>query len=641
MPTGPPRAGGSTPLNRAPGISPPAASPISRARPRLSHRAGALLVNVSLSAAVTAGAIGAAEAVARRFERPAAPRVPADTRGTDWRAEWQDDFYVMKSTGVGWPPWEDFNRDGLRDRPHPLEKPERTYRLVCLGDSVTLGYGFSRGEAWPQVLEELVAARGPRLEVFNVALLGWSTRQERYAYERIARRYRPDGVVLAIVLNDLGDLQNNLARPPRLLADLFRRSALARWVMNPEGREIESVDDLFVHPEPLKVASAYARLFAEVRRLRDEVRADGATLTLMVLPEADQVRPDPHPSLPQERIAAFARAEELPLVDPLPALRAVGAAAYMDRLHLTPAGSALVAETVLASGAIPPAAYTTEPLRASLASAGGSADHENAPVAALAELVARGPAPARRAAAWALGRRGPQAITALPALTAALHDVDPAVRAESARAVAALGPAAAAATADLFALLEDRREHVRWAAAGALHAIAPAARDNLARLVHALDSGDPYVRAFAAWTLGLAGPDAVSAGPALEARLHDPDPGIRTLAVRALGNLRSGDTAAVAGLADVVLRGTGDSRWRAARALAKLGPSAAAATPALARALSDPDDKLRRESAFALALIGPGAEAALPALVAAERDPVPDVREAAHKAIRRITATTQ
>jgi HEAT repeat protein/lysophospholipase L1-like esterase len=611
----------------------------SQGRSLLARHARGLLVNVSLSVAVAAGLLAVAEGAARRFERPAPPRPLADTRAVDWQAEWQDDFYVMKSSSVGWPPWEDFNRDGLRDRRHPLQKPERTYRLVCLGDSVTLGYGFSRAQAWPQFLQDLLAARGPGVEVFNVALLGWSARQERYAYERIARRYRPDGVILAVVLNDLADLQNNLSRPPRLLAELFRRSALVRRTMDPERREIQSVEELFVRPEPPKVTSAYARLFAEIRRLRDDVRADGATLALMVLPEAGQVGPHPRAPLPQERIAAFARADGLPLLDPLPGLEAVGPAAYMDRLHLTPAGSARVAETVLTSGTIPPAAYTTDPLRNALAESGAPGDPDRAPVAALGELVARASAPVRREAAWALGRRGPAATAALSALTAALRDVDPAVRAEAARALAALGPAGSESRPEIFDLLDDPHEDVRWAAADALAALGAGAPEDLPRLVHALQSGDSYVRGFAAWMLGLAGPVMGAAAPALEARLRDPDPGVRTLAARALGNLQRSDPGIVAGLADAVLHGTGDGRWRAARALAKLGPAAASATGALARALGDPDEKLRRESALALAEIGGAAGAAVPALVTAEHDPAPVVREAAKQAIRRITAT--
>ena len=48
----------------------------------------------------------------------------------------------------------------------------------------------------------------------NVALWGWSTRQERTAWQRIARGYQPDQAVLAVCLNDIPELQNNLARPP-------------------------------------------------------------------------------------------------------------------------------------------------------------------------------------------------------------------------------------------------------------------------------------------------------------------------------------------------------------------------------------------------------------------------------------------
>ena len=600
---------------------------------------GGLLVNVSLSLAVTVGTLALAEAVARRLERRAPTRALADTRGLDWAAEWQGDFYVMKSSAVGWPPWEDFNRDGLRDRRHPLARPEGTYRLVCLGDSVTLGYGFTRDEAWPQALQRLVDARGPGVEVFNVAVMGWSTLQERYAYERIARRYRPDGVVLAIVLNDLEDLQNNLSQPPRLLSALFRRSALVRRVMDVEGREIASVDELFVLPEPPRVGSAYARMFAEIRRLRDEVRADGARLTVMVLPVAEQTGGRPPSPVPQDRIAAFARAEDVALLDPRSALAPLGPSAYLDRLHFTPPGSARVAEAVLASSAIPAAACTTVALRAALAASAPGADPATVPGAALAALMSHPDPAVRRQAAWALGRRGPAAAAARGALRRALGDPDAAVRAQSARALAAIGPPARAASSELFARLEDSSEDVRWAAADALAASGAGAPEDLPRLVRALGNDDTYVRGFAEWMLAEAGPALAAAAPALEARLRDPDPGVRTLAVRALGNLQRGDPAAVAGLAEAVLHGTDDGRWRAARALAKLGPAAAPATVALARALSDPDEKLRKESALALASIGPPAGEAVPALVAAQRDSVPAVREAAGEAIRQITAT--
>jgi HEAT repeat protein/lysophospholipase L1-like esterase len=599
------------------------------------------LVNLSLSLAVTVVVAGGAEAVARWLEKPAAPRPLADTRGLDWDTEWNGDFYVVKSEAVGWPV-QDVNADGLRDRHHPIEKPPHTFRLVCLGDSVTLGYGFPREEAWPQALQRMADARGPGLEAFNVALLGWSTRQERYAYERIARRYRPDAVVLAVVLNDLEDLHNNLSRPPPLLVELFKRSALVRRVVDAEGREIRSIDELYRQPEPAKVSSAFQKMFAELRALADDVRQDGARLAVMVLPDADQVAPSPPPPIPETRIDDFLRAEGVPVIDVQPGLRALGPSAFMDRLHLTPLGSARVAEAVLAATIVPAEATAIGPFRAALAAAGAPPEVERASAAALVALVADPSPDVRREAAWALGRRRPATPGGVSALALGLADGEASVRLESARALGALAdghPPPGAAYERLRALLHDPSESVRWAAADTLAASGAGAAADVPWLIDTLDNPDPYVRAFAAWTLGVAGPAASGAAPALVLRLKDPVTGVRTVAVRALGNIGRGDPVVVAGLREVLAHGEGEGRWRAARALGKLGPAAAPAAEALAAALSDRSEKLRLEAAMALDAIGPPAAAAVSALVAAEHDSDSDVRQAAQAALRRITAS--
>ena len=604
------------------------------------HPRRALLLNVALSVGVTVFVLAAGEGLARWREPPPRPRPLADTRGLDWQAEWQGDFYVVKSDVMGWPPASDFNRDGMRDRPHPLEKAPGTFRVVCLGDSVTFGYGFTRAESWPHALQDQVDARGPGVEVLSVALPGWSTRQERYAYERIARRYRPDAVVLAVVLNDMEDLHNNLSQPPRLLVELFKRSALVRRVTNAEGREIRSVDELFVPAESRAVRSGYERLFAEIRQLAEDVRADGAVLHVMVLPDSDQVGPAPPAPIPQQRIGTFVRSAGLGFIDPLADLRPLGAEGFLDRLHFTPRGSARVAQTVLGS-AVPAAAYTTAALQAALAPGGEAADVSSVALGALAALTAAPSPDVRRQAAWALGRRGAASPEVTIALARALGDGDPAVRTAAARALGATaaGAADAAANGRLAALLDDPGADVRWAAANALDARGVHGASDLPWLVRALRHADPYVRGYAAWTLGVAGPEAGEAAPALQAALRDPEPGVRLLAVRALGNIGRGDASSVAALADVVTRSAGEVRWRALRALAKLGPAAAPAVGVMARSLADPDEKVRREAALALDRVGPSASAAVEALVKAEHDTAPEVREAATQALRTITAS--
>jgi len=77
----------------------------------------------------------------------------------------------------------------------------------------------------------------------------------------------------------------------------------------------------------------------------------------------------------------------------------------------------------------------------------------------------------RRAAAYALGKMGPEAKMAIPALTELLRDKDTEVRQAAAYALGAMGPEANTAIPALTELLKDEYEQVRKAAAEALKKI--------------------------------------------------------------------------------------------------------------------------------------------------------------------------
>lgn len=257
-----------------------AASP--EGRRRRAHALPPLLGNLLLSLASVGAVLCLGEWVGRRFERSTPPR-SSPTYIADW-ADWDGDFYTVKSTAVGWPPWEDYNRDGLRDREHADAKPNGTRRVVCLGDSTTLGFHLRPEEAYPQTLQDRASALGWNVEVFNVALGGWLTRQQLIAYRRIARRYRPDLVLLGICLNDFAEMRNNLTRPPAILARLHEQSALVRRLVRAQDREIGSIGELFAEPASAKVEDGFRRVFGDLRTLRDEVRADGARLAVLSCP---------------------------------------------------------------------------------------------------------------------------------------------------------------------------------------------------------------------------------------------------------------------------------------------------------------------------------------------------------------------
>ena len=194
-----------------------------------------LLGNLLLALGVSVIFLGSLEGLCRFLEARRPPRTIADYIW-DWEKQWEGDFYTVTSDAVGWPPWQEFNPDGLRDRARPVEKLPGTWRVVGLGDSVTMGAGIEAAEAWPQVLEARFASEGRDIEVLNVALWGWSTRQERIAYDRLVRRHKPDQVLLGVCLNDIPELQNNLVRPPRLLAALHARSAVNRQCWSSPSR---------------------------------------------------------------------------------------------------------------------------------------------------------------------------------------------------------------------------------------------------------------------------------------------------------------------------------------------------------------------------------------------------------------------
>lgn len=558
----------------------------------------------------------------------------------NWEKKWEGEFYTIRSDVNGWPPWEEFNADGVRDRLHPLGKPEGMFRLVFLGDSVTLGAGLKPQEAYPQVLQARFDEEGRPVEVFNLALWGWSTRQERLAWNKLGRKYRPDLVVLGVCLNDIPELQNNLAQPPRWITALHERSALVRGIVNAQAREIQSVEQLFVSPEPAKVTEGFDRFFAELRSLRDEVRTEGAEFAVLVFPFRFQVLAGAPSPTAQARITGFCGREGLRCLDLLPAVAKAGEPAFVDYDHFSAQGALMVAEEVQRAGLVP---ATVVPARERLLTFAST--HEASgltawlsgkpkppdPTSALRSALHDGDAGVRRAAAWAAGRLGPEGSSLLPDLTIALGDAEESVRRQAAQALGAMGDGAQPSTPALFRALADERESVRWEAALALARLKLSAPRDVPALMAALRSADAYVRGFAAWSLGGMGPAAREAIPALIEALDGEDGYGRGGAAAALAKMGPVAKDAVPALMRGLQSDDGDRRWKAARTLGRIGPAAQEAVPLLIQALSDPNEHVRSHAARALGRIG--GEGVVPALERATRDPVDEVRIEAKAAL--------
>ena len=189
-----------------------------------------------------------------------------------------------------------------------------------------------------------------------------------------------------------------------------------------------------------------------------------------------------------------------------------------------------------------------------------------------------GDVPERCVAALTLGRMGPRAKDAVPALVEALNDPHP---------------------------------HVADAAASALKRIA----------------GTPSPAAGPPTPVPPPGPMGAPALIDLVEMLRHEDASLRRIAVVALGETRAVGQDAIPGLVEVLEDKDEAVRREAARALGKIG--AVAAVPSLVVALSDAPDLVRVSAAEALGRIGPRATVAIPALVAALKHPDDGVGDAA------------
>lgn len=97
------------------------------------------------------------------------------------------------------------NSLGFRGPGIRVPKPADAFRIVVLGDSVTLGWGVDDEHTFCRRVERALNARGGarRYEVVNTGHLSYDSMQEAALFEREALALAPDLVVLVFVTNDV------------------------------------------------------------------------------------------------------------------------------------------------------------------------------------------------------------------------------------------------------------------------------------------------------------------------------------------------------------------------------------------------------------------------------------------------------
>jgi lysophospholipase L1-like esterase len=233
---------------------------------------------------------------------------------------WPDHPYVLQA-----------NAQGLR---HDEAVDPQAWRVLALGDSMTLGPYVANRETWPAALETELRRLlpGRPIQVLNAGIPGYSLPQETSLLREKGLGLAPDLILLAVHYNDLAGMsagkQRQFPRPPRQrltpVSWLTRHSAVVHalrtlaveWRLR--GAKAASEALRREEPEAAGDASvqAYAAAFAEFVEV---ARRAGVPVALFMFPDYTQVASEACADREQQAVADLAQAAGIPFLDLRPA----------------------------------------------------------------------------------------------------------------------------------------------------------------------------------------------------------------------------------------------------------------------------------------------------------------------------------
>lgn len=258
------------------------------------------------------------------------------------------------------PAYPGVNSLGIRG-PEPQRSGGRK-RLIVLGDSVA-----AAADGFVALLAQRL---GPRWEVINAAVPGYTTYQERKLLERELLPLRPNLVVLQYCLNDNHqflhrfDAQNQMLFTEEARRALVGSAGLGGWLARHSYLAfrarlawLQAARKQGPYPwdDQPDVAVAWQdeswKPFEEhLRAMRDEVKQAGGRLAVVMAPYRPQLDPQvlnhgPSQVLkPQAKMAEICDRLGVPLLDLYPVLaRRGGADLFTDHYHFNPGGHQVVA----------------------------------------------------------------------------------------------------------------------------------------------------------------------------------------------------------------------------------------------------------------------------------------------------------
>jgi lysophospholipase L1-like esterase len=332
-------------------------------------------------------AIGIAFGLCELGARMIFPRPPLASREPQIAFLYDPEIrYVIAPSQQGWidDGLVSINALGFRGAEVALPKPPGRFRVVVVGDSLTLGWSVADEETFSARLERLLHDRFPKqdLDLLNLGVSGYNTRQEVTLVARHVSQLEPDLVLVGFYSNDVPDAFHDdepTAGGTRVVTggrktgevmymnptptDWWNRQLRKSRAVYIAGRAFNRVRragewgsasfameiDLLEGKSSPKLDLGWERVATQFERLRALADARSFSVGIVVLPSKDQVLGQYANASFQKKVRSLATPLRFDVIDPLPLMsehRTRELFIPYDRNHPSAVGHALIAQAI-------------------------------------------------------------------------------------------------------------------------------------------------------------------------------------------------------------------------------------------------------------------------------------------------------
>ncbi len=261
---------------------------------------------------------------------------------------YQHPFYPHRVNGLG-----------MWDKDYPAHKDKGVFRIVVVGDSISIS-GAPPDATFPEAIEHELPCRDfpAPVEVLNAGVSGYDVLQEAAYIQGRALTLEPDLILWQICLNDfhvdvyrIQDCSDGSVIILPKIDNIFQHSLLYRyltgWISIATGRAASERAFRSNYPG-YDVPENWAEARAQYSRTADILRERGILLLMVLVPLKSQVLgPNTDPE-PQQSLRSWAAAQKIPVIDLLPIFRKSSLVLYSpgDLTHLNSEGHRLAANAI-------------------------------------------------------------------------------------------------------------------------------------------------------------------------------------------------------------------------------------------------------------------------------------------------------